>query len=219
MVDSVFSPRSALHSIAKEGRYGKPTGCPGVRAHLLDPLGLVLVMPARGKAGDCLARLASIFGDELTHATARRLVRGEGLDLVWAGPNQYLAIMAGETDLAGRIRELCGDTAAVIDQSDGRFALRLTGPCVRQTLAKGISIDLHPRVFVPGETALVQLVHSQMQLTLVDGSPTFDLIGPRAAAGDVWSWLLTSAGQFGLEVDRSQSSAAVGASNVGDAQR
>ena len=219
MVDSMFSPRSALDSIAREGRHGKPAGCPGVRAHLLDPLGLVLVMPAHGKAGDCLARLASTFGAELTQATARRLVRGQGLDLVWAGPNQYLAIMGAEADPAGRLRELCGDTAAVVDQSDGRFVLRLTGPCVRQTLAKGISIDLHPRVFVPGETALVQLVHLPVQLTLVDGSSKFDLIGPRAAAGDVWSWLLASAGQFGLEMDRSQSYSAAGAGSVGDAQR
>jgi sarcosine oxidase subunit gamma len=143
-------------------------------------------------------------------------VRGKGLDLVWAGPDRYLAITAGSADDATRLRETCCDTAAIIDQSDGWFTLRLTGPCVRQTLAKGVSIDLHPRIFMPGETALVQFSHLQLQLTLVDGSPTFDLMAPRAAAGDVWSWLVASAGEFGLEMDRLPAAIATADGGTGD---
>lgn len=94
---------------------------------------------------------------------------------------------------------MLGQTAGVIDQGSGLHALRLSGPAVRRTLAKGLSLDLHPRTFVIGETALTMLAHQHVQLTRC-GPDDFELVGPRSTATDLWDWLLASAGEFGLEV-------------------
>ena len=40
--------------------------------------------------------------------------------------------------------------AAIVDQSHGRTILRVTGPKVRDALAKGVPVDLHPRAFTDG---------------------------------------------------------------------
>lgn len=201
MAESASGPRSALAGLAKSGRHGKPDGAPGVRARLLWPLSLALVMPKPGAAAECLTRLASVYGAALARVPPRRAVRGDGLDLAWAGPDRYLASTAADLDIEAKLQAICGDSAAVIDQSDGRFVLRLTGPRLRDTLAKGVAIDLHPRAFVVGETALAQLAHMHVQLMLLDDAPTFDLVGPRTAAGDVWDWLVASAAAFGLEME------------------
>ena len=194
------APRNALHSIARPGRHGRPEGEAGVVARLRDPISLALVIPAPGHTRACLDRLASVGGPAISALDIRRAVQAEALELAWAGPDRYLACVPADIDIEARLREVCGATAAIVDQSDGRFVLRLCGASVRRTLAKGVSIDLHPRAFVPGETALVQLAHLQVQLTLLDAVSTFDLVAPRAAAGDVWEWLVASAGEFGLQM-------------------
>ncbi|MFM7704444.1 MAG: sarcosine oxidase subunit gamma family protein, partial [Rubrivivax sp.] len=89
--------------------------------------------------------------------------------------------------------------AGVIDQASGLYALQLTGPAVRRTLAKGLGLDLHPRAFAVGETALTLLAHQHVQLTRTD-EDAFELVAPRSTAHDLWHWLEASAAEFGLEV-------------------
>jgi len=77
--------------------------------------------------------------------------------------------------------------------------LELSGPAVRRLLAKGVGLDLHPRVFAVGETALTMLAHQHVQLTRT-GTDDFELVAPRSTAHDLWDWLQVSAAEFGLEV-------------------
>ncbi len=199
MADPAPMPRSALHGVARNGRSGRPDGPPGVCVHLVWPCALALVVPRPGSADACLARLAAVYGPGLAGLPARRSARGDGLSLCWSGPDRYLAGIAADVDIEARLRDVCGDSAAIIDQSDGRFVLRISGPSVRRTLAKGVTIDLHPRVFQVGETALVTLAHLTVQLTLIDATPTFELVGQRAAAHDLWHWLAAAGAQFGVQ--------------------
>jgi sarcosine oxidase subunit gamma len=60
-------------------------------------------------------------------------------------------------------------------------------------------LDLHPRVFAVGETALTMLAHQHVQLTRT-GTDDFELVAPRSTAHDLWDWLQVSAAEFGLEV-------------------
>ena len=57
------------------------------------------------------------------------------------------------------------------------------GAKARALLAKGRSIDLHPRAFKPGDAGVTLLSHIAVQLWQVDETPTFDLALPRATAG------------------------------------
>ncbi len=120
---------------------------------------------------------------------------------IWSGPDRFLLIELEGPHGVLALQTLVEDCAAVIDQSDGRFVLRLSGPAVRRTLAKGVGIDLHPAVFGPDATALTQLSHLGVQLTRVGDGDVFDLIGPRAAADDLCDWLLASAAQYGMQIE------------------
>lgn len=57
---------------------------------------------------------------------------------------------------------------------------RITGAMASALLAKGLSIDLHPRAFKPGDTAITLLAHIVIQLWQVDEGSNFDLRVPRA---------------------------------------
>lgn len=200
-VPTQVAPRSALDGVASSGRHGDASGPAGVHVQLRAPLSLALLLPAPGQASACLQRLEQAFGTPVSTLGPRRAAMGPDLELLWSGPDRYLAGIAEDTDLEARLQAACGPTAAVIDQSDGRFALRLSGPAVRRTLAKGLTLDLHPRAFAVGETALTMLAHLNVQLTRVGTDSTFDLIASRASAGNVWHWLEASAGEFGLQAD------------------
>ncbi len=64
-----------------------------------------------------------------------------------------------------RLDMLCGTQAHVIDQSDGRVLLRLSGPSARQILAKGIGVDLHPAAFALGGSTNVLCGHIAINLS------------------------------------------------------
>jgi sarcosine oxidase subunit gamma len=61
-----------------------------------------------------------------------------------------------------------GQFAAIVDQSHGRTLLRVTGPRVRDALAKGLAIDLHPREFKTGYAAVTAVAIS----AFTSGRPT-----------------------------------------------
>jgi sarcosine oxidase subunit gamma len=140
-------------------------------------------------------RFAALYG--LEPPTRPAVAHGRALDLAWAGPEQWLAVSAERTvaeRLAGELEGL----AAVSDQSDGRAVLRLSGPKVREMLAKGCPVDLHPRAFRPGDTAITAIAHVGVQLWQVDDGPTFDLLVARSMAASFWRWLSVSSREFGF---------------------
>jgi heterotetrameric sarcosine oxidase gamma subunit len=88
----------------------------------------------------------------------------------------------------------------VSDQSDARLVLRLSGPRVRDVLAKGLAIDLHPKAFKPGDVASTPIASIGVQIDMLDAAPTYQLTAPRSMAGSFWSWLSASAAEFGYDV-------------------
>lgn len=193
--------RHALSDVATPGRHGLPDGPAGVVASLVWPYSIALVTARSGGGERCRAALASLTGRDAALLAPRRMVSGNGLDVAWTGPGRWLVGIGMSTTLEDRLGAACDGAAAVVDQSDGRFLVRLRGGKVRACLAKGIGIDLHPRIFRPGDTAPAWLSHLQVQLSRREDGESYDLMGPRAAAADLWHWLVVSAGEFGLSVD------------------
>jgi sarcosine oxidase subunit gamma len=91
----------------------------------------------------------------------------------------------------------------VSDQSDGYAVLRLGGRDVRSMLAKGIAVDLHPRVFRTGDAAVTQIAHMGVMLWQLDDRPTYEIAVFRSLAGSFWHWMAASAEEFGLGFDAS----------------
>jgi sarcosine oxidase subunit gamma len=121
---------------------------------------------------------------------------------IWVAPETWLILRDGAQgdDLARELATACGDAASVADQTWGKSIIRISGARARDVLAKGCRVDLHPRVFGPGKSAVTPIAHIHTVLTQVDPMPTFDLIVPSTLARDFVEWLRLSAAEFGYEV-------------------
>ncbi|HTU59086.1 MAG TPA: sarcosine oxidase subunit gamma family protein, partial [Polyangiales bacterium] len=83
--------------------------------------------------------------------------------------------------------------ASLVDQSDSRSSLHVCGAQTRTFLSRLIPIDLHPRAFLVGDTALTLIGAVNGQVTLIDAAPTFELTVSRAFATGFWESLQEAA--------------------------
>ena len=119
---------------------------------------------------------------------------------VWLGPDEWLLTSTTETpeELEALVRAVVvplGGAAA--DVSAQRIGLRLTGPRARDVLAKGCSIDLHPRVFRRGSSAQTTLGQAGVVLLALSAAGDEYLVLVRSSfAGYLADWLLDAALEF-----------------------
>lgn len=125
------------------------------------------------------------------------LPAGDGR-LVWLGPDEWLLTSPGtapetlEAEAAAALRPAGG---VAVDVSAQRTVLRLGGPRVREVLAKGCAIDLHPRAFVPGNSAQTTLGQAGVVLLAHDGDE-FTLVVRASFAGYLATWLLDASLEY-----------------------
>ena len=119
---------------------------------------------------------------------------------VWLGPDEWLLSSTTETpeEFEARVRAAVlplGGSAT--DVSAQRIGLRLTGARVRDVLAKGCSIDLHPRVFGRGSSAQTALGQAGVVLLALSGTGDDYVVLVRSSfAGYLADWLLDAALEF-----------------------
>jgi sarcosine oxidase subunit gamma len=119
---------------------------------------------------------------------------------VWLGPDEWLLTSTAEAseELEARVRAAVvplGGSAA--DVSAQRIILRLTGERVRDVLARGCSIDLHPRVFKQGSSAQTTLGQAGIVLLALSDAGDDYLVFVRSSfAGYLADWLLDAALEF-----------------------
>ena len=161
--------------------------------------GLATVTARKGRRAALLDAARSAFGAELP-ATPRR-VEGRDIAFIWSGPDQWLACRhpAPAEGMEALLAAPFAGLASVVDQSHGRTLLRVTGPHVRDALAKGVPIDLHPRAFKAGDAAATLVSHIPVHLWQIDDQPTYEFAVARSLAQSFWHWLAASAAQYGLE--------------------
>ena len=125
------------------------------------------------------------------------------LAALWLGPDEWLVLTppGQEAGLAGALRDALGDVfAAVTDVTGGQTVINLRGASVRDVLAKGCTLDLHPRAFGPGRCAQTLVAKAMVTVRQVDESPSFDLIVRRSFADYLAQWLEDAAQEYGLAV-------------------
>ena len=66
-------------------------------------------------------------------------------------------------------------------------------------LAKGCTLDFHPRVFSAGQCAQSGLAKTSVLIAMVDDRPTFDVIVRRSFAEYLALWLQHSGAEFGIQ--------------------
>ena len=187
-----LAPRPALTLPA--GRHGVAQGPAGVSIALVEGISLVAIAARKGQEAALTAAVERAYGLTLPRTPHR--VGGARKAFIWAGPEQWLAIGTPgfETALAGDVDGL----ASVVDQSDGRVVLRISGPRVRDALAKGLAIDLHPRAFAPGQTAISQIAHIGIQIWQITDD-AYEIAAFRGFAGTLLHALLEMSAEYGLD--------------------
>ena len=190
---------SALDGVVAAGRYGRRTGDPGVIVSEVRDAGLATVTTRKGRRTALVEAARSAFGVELPSLPRR--VEGRDIDFIWSGPDQWLASRhpAPAGGMEAALAPPFAGLASIVDQSHGRTLLRVTGPLVRDALAKGLAIDLHPREFKTGHAAVTAVAHIGVHLWQIDDRPTYDFAVPRGFALSFWHWLEASAAELGLE--------------------
>jgi len=85
------------------------------------------------------------------------------------------------------------------DVSHGRAVVRVAGPRVRDALAKGCALDLHPRAFPVARCAQTVIARIPLLLDHVDVD-TFDFYCPRSYADAFWHWLTEACEEYGCVI-------------------
>lgn len=126
----------------------------------------------------------------------------DGLDILWLGPDEWLVV--GETGRESAIvtslrTELAGQHVAVTDVSANRTCIRLAGRRAREILAKGCTLDFHPRAFEAGRCAQTLVARAQVIIQLVDGGPAsadFRLFVRGSFAQYLAGWLVDASREY-----------------------
>jgi methylglutamate dehydrogenase subunit D len=117
------------------------------------------------------------------------------MSLLWSGFNQWMLAgpSAGPGPSFGELRDALQGRAALVDHSDARAIVRISGPGARRTLARLCAVDLHPRSFEPGHCAATRMAHIGALLHQVDTTPTYEIHVFRAFAASFHHELIEAA--------------------------
>lgn len=132
-------------------------------------------------------------------------VANDSLRLVWVGPDDWFVIgpKGGAAAVEARLRQpLAGQHFAVTDVSSGYTALHLSGQPVRDVLAQGCPLDLHPSVFRPGSAAGSVFFKASVWLWQTDEAPVYEMLVRNSFSGYVWLMLERCTLECGLVTRR-----------------
>jgi sarcosine oxidase subunit gamma len=184
----------------RAGRHGRRTGPAGLLIRGVGELAIHSVAARRGAELSLRQAVMRDFGFALPEGP-RRIAEG-GIAALGAGPAQWLVTAEGEAaaGLGERLQKALGAFAALVDLSHAYLTLRLEGPQVRAVLAKGVPVDVHPRVFASGDVAATQVAQVAVRIAQISEAPSYDILVPATFAESFWDWLTASAAEFGYDV-------------------
>jgi sarcosine oxidase subunit gamma len=141
--------------------------------------------------------VSSRLGVDLPTAPNTWVATGSGR-AVWLGPDEWLLTSTTDSpaELETRVRDAVlplGGSAT--DVSAQRIGLRISGTRAREVLAKGCSIDLHPRAFHAGRSAQTTLGQAGVMLLSLGGEGVAVLVRS-SFAGYLASWLLDASLEY-----------------------
>jgi len=171
---------------------------PGVRLRETPRLAMVNLRVRSGSAE--AARAGDALGTVLPAANA--VAPATGGAVVWLGPDELLVVgRDGDAgDLVAQLTAACaGGRSSVVDVSAARAGVDVAGERARDVLAKGCSIDLHPRVFTPGRCAQTLLARANVIVwhlgeNLYDGG--FRVLTGASFADYLADWLTDAAAEY-----------------------
>ncbi len=180
------------------GRSGRLDGQPGmvVREHTSRLLASMIARP--GLTAALSAAIERAFGVPLPFTP--RFASGGGVSFIWSGPGHWLIECADTAIGMDDVLTSVAGLASVFEQTDSRVVLELSGPRVRDVLAKGMPVDLHPASFQFGDVAVTSASHIGVQLWQCAASPAYRIAVARSFFESFWHALAMSASEYGCEI-------------------
>lgn len=134
------------------------------------------VLTSLSPFGDASALSAALReAHDLDLPAPNRATGKEGARCIWFGRNEVL--------LAGPVPDAAlGAQGAVVDQSDGWSAVRLSGAASEEVLARLVPVDFRAGHFKRGHTVRCQVMHMAASVTRV-GAESFLILVFRSMAG------------------------------------
>ncbi|WP_242538908.1 sarcosine oxidase subunit gamma [Trinickia acidisoli] len=139
----------------------------------------------RGDARDgaFVAAVESVIGARLP-TKPNTAVRGSEYEAIWLGPDEWL-VRSNEArvpELEGKLRTAFGTLfASAVDVGSGYTVLEASGERVREVIARGCPLDLHPQVLQRGQCA--QSHYFKASIVLIPTAyDTFELVVRRSFA-------------------------------------
>lgn len=111
---------------------------------------------------------------------------------LWVRPDEWLLIGdagARQSSIASLEAAIGPDDGAVVDISESRVVLELSGTRSRDVLASCCPLDLHPRAFAVGQCAQSLIGKAPIVLQLLDVQPRWRLLVRPSLVAYVTSWL------------------------------
>lgn len=171
----------------------------------------------RGKSDDAAftRACAQVFGVALP-VTPNTQAEGEGVIVCWMGPTEWLVLT--EDQACSKWRDALKSALAevhsgVVELSGGQTLIEIRGEHAVDTLAKGTTIDLHPRHFGAGSCTRTLLAKTTAFIRVVEPGQAFEIVVRRSFADHLWRWLRDAAGEYGCTVKQPQTALETNARN------
>ena len=199
MANLSLAPRSPLAPFLHAGHHGA-TGKSGVTLREVSGCALAELTAFKGQKEELATVIVTSFGIALP--AANQTASKDGVTFVSVGPGKWLVTGEGraEHDLVARLEKAADSLAAVVDQSDARALVEISGNKARAALAKGVMIDLDPVAFKTGDAAVSFAVQFWITLWQTNDAPTYRLAVFRSMGRDLLHWLESSAAEYGVEI-------------------
>mgnify|MGYP006265674089 FL=1 len=196
-----LAPRSALAPFLHAGHHGREDKT-GLILREVSNCALAEITAFKGQKAALASVIITAFGVILPDAN--RSASYDGVTFVSVGPGKWLVTGEGkaEHDLITRLQKAAGSLAAVVDQSDARALVEISGDKARAALAKGVMVDLDPLAFKTADAAVSFAVQFWITLWQTSDAPTYRLAVFRSMGRDLLHWLESSAAEFGCEISR-----------------
>lgn len=158
------------------------------------------VIEVRGRPTDeFLAAVEHCLGLRLPTASPGTAV-GQDRHALWMGPDRWWLLLQNATPEIAEIRDaIARFPGAVVEIGDSLAVVAISGPNARNVLAKGCTLDLHPRAYRPGHVAQTLLAKAQITLHQTAESE-YEIYVRRSFAEYLWTWLEDAALEYGVTI-------------------
>ena len=196
--------RSALATVARAGRLGAQTDAPGLTIQEVLGRDLVQVSGWLDSFAAVSAKLGTTLGCPPPSDTRTGTEAGDKRVLM-VSPERYWITAPMAEGLGAKLAAEFGSEALVVTElGHSRTVLRLTGAAVRETLAKGLPVDLEVEACPVGGFVQSAIAHISVLVQRrpdgAGGAPVVEVFVPRGFAVNFWEWLVEAAAERGAEV-------------------